>query len=352
MIFAVAGYMGTGSSAVVNLLEEYSNCTTAGLTKMEHIVFYTPHGLFDLEDRLLLNNTIHNSDAAISEFYSEMQRLNNNDFGWCGGFQKRYGNQFIELVEAFLEELVEFRQKGFWSYDFIEKKRTIKGIIKDSVKLQFKKKDEFGQRIKMKHDNEIKYSFITAERFYVAAKKFVYGYFDMILQGSNKHLILNQVLLPQNLYRLSRYFEDDLRVVVCQRDARDMFILSKYIWPNMGCEVLMPSEVNEFIRFYCGLRKTENRIDDFKIKRIWFEDLVYCYDKTVRDLEEFLGLESQHHEFQKKYFEPEKSIHNTQNFLIQNEWNREVASIGKKLPEMIYEFPYPVYNSLNQTFDK
>lgn len=60
MIYVASGYSGSGSSAIVHLLSEYSCCTTGTFGKYEHLLFYIPDGLFDLEDRLLMNNSIHN----------------------------------------------------------------------------------------------------------------------------------------------------------------------------------------------------------------------------------------------------------------------------------------------------
>lgn len=57
----------------------------------EHVLFYAPHGLFDMEDAILNNNSIYRSDATVNDFYNAMKRLNDNDFGWMGSYQKKYG---------------------------------------------------------------------------------------------------------------------------------------------------------------------------------------------------------------------------------------------------------------------
>ena len=86
MIISTSGFYCTGSSAVFNLLEEYESCTAGKLKKWqipasdyEHIIMYTPDGVFDLEDKLLIGNSIHRSDEALRRFYKEMLLLYHED---------------------------------------------------------------------------------------------------------------------------------------------------------------------------------------------------------------------------------------------------------------------------------
>lgn len=143
----------------------------------------------------------------------------------------------------------------------------------------------------------------------------------MINKDSNKILVCDQLLLPQNLYRVPRYFdENDIKIIVVNRDPRDMYVLSKYIWPRMGSKKIFPDTPEEFINFYKGLYNIEKRITDSRIKRIAFEDLVYSYDNMVEEIEQFLCISSNLHTQKFKIFKPEISIKNTQNFLIKEEW--------------------------------
>ena len=60
MTITTTGYYSTGSSAVYDLLREYNACTEE-INKnnpVEHILLYMPNGLFDLEDKLLIGNSI------------------------------------------------------------------------------------------------------------------------------------------------------------------------------------------------------------------------------------------------------------------------------------------------------
>lgn len=166
MIVIAVGYSGTGSSAIVHLLSEYSNCMEGTQGTYEHLPFYTPDGVFDLEDRLLKNNSIHMSDAAIDLFYKAMRRLNDNNFGWFGGYQKRFGNQFMQIVEEFIENITEFTLDGYWSYDFNLEKSFI-STVKDTIKTIIKRPImQFGYKLRKEGDGKIRYSFINEAEFY------------------------------------------------------------------------------------------------------------------------------------------------------------------------------------------
>ena len=68
MTITTTGYYSTGSSAVYDLLREYSPCAeevNRG-NPVEHIFLYMPDGLFDLEDKLLIGNSIHRSNEAMN----------------------------------------------------------------------------------------------------------------------------------------------------------------------------------------------------------------------------------------------------------------------------------------------
>lgn len=223
-----AGYSGTGSSAVLHLLSEYKGFDIAVEGSYEHVLFYIPDGLFDLEDRILLNNSIHMFDGAINRFYSAMRRLNENDFGWFGGYKNRYGEQFMQIVDCFVEELTQYKLDGYWSDDF-SYRASAKALLKDSAKkLCGRQVRKYGYSVERFGDGIVRYSFVTPDQFYTAAKKFVKSYCNMIRGNREGALLWDQLVLPQNLYRLNHYFEDT-KVVVFDRDPRDMYVLSKYV---------------------------------------------------------------------------------------------------------------------------
>lgn len=352
MIYMACGYSGTGSSALVHLLSEYSNCTFGKRIPYEHILFYIPNGLFDLEDRLLLNNSIHGSDGALSEFRSAMKRLNDNDFGWFGSLKKLYGSKFMNIVDEFIDELVDYKIPGYWSHDIELVKSPVELVKQTAHKFCNHKIYHYGYKTTQTGDGYILYSFVTPERFYSTAKKFVSAYISMVSDNSEKCFVCDQIFQPHHLKRMNNYFMDgEAKAIVVDRDARDMFILTKYVWPYMGMPVAFPKNAKEFASFYKILINSANISNSNSIMKIHFEDLVYRYDDTIAKIQDFIGKEAGIHEKIKKMFIPEHSIKNTQNFRICKKWINEVKIIEDIVPELIYNFPYKITPKISETTD-
>ena len=338
MVISTSGYYATGSSAAFNLLDEYSSTTSGKLAggDYENVVFYTPDGLFDLEDKLLRGNSIHRSDEAIKRFLKRMRTLDGNDFGWFGGYGKLYGTKFRESYARFAKSLVEYQLEGHWQGHYEGMKYDARRILGDIRRIITGKQlpAEFGKKPVFNSEKTLVYSFVTAEEFYQKAREFVKDYFRMILEGENKHLILNHAVLPHNLYRIPNYFEDDFRVVLVDRDPRDVYLQLHY----RGCGERIPTELKAFVTFWRRQRENEKRIDDPRIIRIRLEDLIYRYDETKAMLENRCGLLAADHTAPREKFDPVASRKYTRIYEQNEAWREEIRYIEEQLPEYLYDY--------------
>lgn len=355
MVISSCGYSGTGSSAIIHLLSEYSNCYRCNEGNYEHNLLYMPDGIFDLEDRLVYNNSIHMFDGAIHRFRSAMLRLNDNDFLWFGGYKKRYGSQFMKIVDEFIEHLTQFTIPGYWDDDIINK-INIGKVFQDSARniLHKKIRGDFGHDNIHLGDELIRFSFLSREEYCNIAKEFICNYFKMVSGAAGGKIALyDQLFLPQNLYRLKNYFgQEELKVIISERDPRDMFVLSKYVWPKiLNSPYTYPTNPEEFCRYYKLVRNTERNFDTSMVLRIYFEDLVYKYEETVSLIENFLGTEIGKHSSKYSVFKPEVSIKNTQNFRIDESWKAEIDLICDRLSGYLYNFPCEFKPSLDEASD-
>lgn len=111
---SVTGYCATGSSAVIDLLREYDRMELAVKNGYEHVVFYMPGSLFDLEDKLLRGNDPHRSDEAIRTFLKTMKLLSGKDFGWFGSYDRLLGPAFMESVNTLVNSISRQESGGIW----------------------------------------------------------------------------------------------------------------------------------------------------------------------------------------------------------------------------------------------
>lgn len=342
MKVAVTGYNGSGASAVCSLLKEYENVSFYfEKSSYEHIPFYTPNGLFDLEYKLLYRNNMHRSDEAIQSFLTEMNRLDKNDFGWNGGYSKIIAqNRFNEIVQEFVDSLVQYNVAGRWSYDMLGLKWNIKKIISDSIRKCLNKPvNNFGQVIEWKQDGEILCSFVNEDEYFKAAKQFVRNYLNLFEVEGKEVIAFDHLLMPSDAWKIPQYFDNDFRLIIVERDIRDMFLCAKYVRPSQGIVSKYPLEVDMFERYWKGLRGLEREASE-QVLRIKFEELVYNYEDTVHKIEDFCGLASEQHIFKDQYFIREKALSNTQLFLNDKDWEEEVKGLSKNMSEYIYKFPY------------
>lgn len=345
-IIVPTGYMGSGSSAITGLISEFKNCQNE-YNSYEYVMLHMPNGLFDLEDKLLNGNNALRSDEAIRSFEKSMNELYKKKYWWVGNYQKIIGKEFKKLTDEYLKNIEEFNYSGYW---YMHEKVDFKMFLKLLIRKPFKILMPYKNYKKItKYKDGMRISFIESEKFYKLSNKYIYDIIEVIGKGK-ENIILDQFLLPYNLFRIDNYFKDELKVVVVERDPRDVFILNKYIWQEKNIGVPFPLEVNEFCEFYDKMRKSEKKSNSKKILRIKFEDLIYNYDKTLKTIMKFMEFNESDHIYKYKKFNPEISIKNTQLFR-KKEYSKEIDIICKKLNKYLYSFPYEINNEVNDTVE-
>ena len=189
-------------------------------------------------------------------------------------------------------------------------------------------------------DGLTRYSFTDSNRFYVSAKRFIDNYLDMTFDKTSKNMIADHFLLPHNLYRVPHYFSnDEIRVIVVDRDPRDVYVDFMKHWSDLREEPAVPYRVEEFVTFWEDVRKIETPANFDCILRIHFEDLFYNYSATVSKIEQFCGLEAKDHINPGKFFNRNKSADNLKHYSSRKEWETEVNYIERHLSSYLYNFP-------------
>lgn len=346
-IIIPTGYMGSGSSAITDLVAEFKNCKNDFKT-YEYVLLHCPNGVFDLEDKLLIGNNAIRSDEAIRSFESQMKKLYNKKFWWVGNYKKIIGNDFMEITNKYINSLEDFNYPGYWyMHEEVNAKMLFKLLLRKPLKLLTLNKVRFKKTLKYKDGMRI--CLPTPEEFYKNSKEYIYNILNYISDGE-ENIILDQFLLPFNLFRVDNYFDDKARVIVVERDPRDVFIINKYIWQQKQICVPMPLDVHEFCKYYDKMRKSEKKCTSNKVLRIKFEDLIYKYDETVDKITKHLGFSNEDHINKKTRFNPDLSIKNTQ--LFNNPiYKEEVKIMASELSQYLYKFPYSLENFVENTVE-
>lgn len=335
--------MGSGSSAVTDLLKEYNNVNTKN-GSFEYIFLHCPNGVFDLEDKLLKNNNSLRSDEALREFKETMKDLYSRTDWWFANYRKKLSKEFYEYCENYVRELTDFEFDGLWYYQ--QKTNYFKSF--SNLFLSFFNNHFHTNFKRIRNYNNMIVSFKSESEFYEISKKFINSIIDLINDDKKENVVLDQLLLPQNLDRLNKYFENDTVVIVVKRDPRDIFFLNKYVWDKKNIRIPIPLEKESFCDYYEKMMLSFKNIKDKKVLYINFEDLVYNYDDAVLKIERLCKLDDCNHVYKKNYLNPDISINNTN--IYRDYYVEEREYISRRLSEYLYDFKEIRYSKDGELF--
>lgn len=340
---SVTGFYGTGSSAVLDLLKEYKNshAVPENGRYYEHNTFYVSGGLFDLVTLLRIGNAPLQSDYVLNNFVSKMKQLNDYYYLWFGSFKALTGKKFMNLVYEFVNSISQHHKGKNYNHVIKTRLSPIKALLQFGAHLVYHKNFvRYG--IGYIYDNKpIYYANPTEEELYVATRRFTEGYFNLFEQPNSALDIYDHLIWPQQVDSHANCFNDDFKIIIAYRDPRDVYISDQFIWskPPIGRgNKHFSDNVDDFIEEW--KRTVTHQYDNPNALKIQFEDLVYNYEDAIKRIEQFVGLESDTHNNIKHFFDPLKSIENTQVFLLNPEWKKIADKIASELPEYIYNFPY------------
>lgn len=327
-----ASYYGSGSSAVTDFVSEFN--TIYSFTDEEFRFVQDPDGIADLEYNLVENFNRHNSGHAIKRYKKLVDFYCGNVFG--SKYEGFFRGNWRKYSDEYIKNLTDFTYHGWWQYDLLDKgsffyfrKRILNKLFKITI---WRKQPE---RTLNTMKNEITYcAHPSEEEFLRYTREYLEKLFGSVSQGADT-IMVDQIVPPTNLNRYLRYF-NDIKVAVVDRDPRDIFVLEKYVWRDG----IIPSDVELFCKWfkYTRAHRNQDSFDGKKIKYVQFEDMVYRYEKTKKELMQWLDLEEKDHLDKFRYFDPSKSIMNTQT------WKRikcnqdDIKYIERELPEFLYQF--------------
>lgn len=305
-VITCASYGGTGSSVVTDLFKEFDNCFSAGDYEFRFLQDYD--GVSTLENALLNNYHRMNSDIAIRRFKKIVDYHSGNAV--FKRYEKFFKGKFKEISYEYIDSLIDISWRGYWEHHAIETNslnRFFAYKIYPRVKKVFRSKSEKGF-VMQPPKKELYFSY-PVDRFYEATKKYTRQLCAVVdPEHKYENLVFDQLVPPYNISRYLNYF-DDLKVIVIDRDPRDLFVINETRWK----ESWIPShDVDKFIKWYRLLREPQKheQEDPKRILRLQFEDVVLNYEENLSTILTFLEVDSKNHIEKKKYFNPAVSVNN------------------------------------------
>ncbi len=329
MILSVCGYNCSGSSAVIHLLKEYNGIK---VIDFECMLLDMPDGIKDLEYSFFSGGSYFRDDISYERF---LKAVKNQRY-----FQKYSNKRINDLSEKYIESITGVKWAGRSVYDYIYRDTFekyiwyMKRIIEKLFYLNNKKRVPLTNRTMRMANKSVDFYKLTR------------AYMDSVIESFggdlNKINVMDQLMPPVQTIDYLKYVNDGKAIIV-DRDPRDM-----YINLQMGVDCrCVPVTVDDFIKYHkCWWEKEYDSSES--ILRVQFENLIYKYDETVKEIEKFLNISRT--EKHGTIFKPQKSINNTQIFKRVDGFEQDIKKIERELNDKLYQFPKGYEKKLSEKY--
>lgn len=325
MIVGVTGYGYSGASAYIDVLKEFESVQSL---PFEFQLVQMPDGLLDLKNGLVDSKRRLYSNACVNRYLSCVKSRGNDNLS------KSLNGKLVELSKKYIQDLVELSWEGKSNYDPEDVRANLDkdryAFLNRVIAALLKK---INHRLVWPPLKTRYFSFLEEDVFILKTQKYIEEIFKVAGVDLTKTIILDQVFSTSDPLSGSEFFNNDVISFIVDRDPRDVFLLTNYIYPERCCFMPNQGDVNKFIRYYKLLHY--NRVDDKRIHYFSFEDLIYHYNDTIKTIENLLYKKNNE---RRKYFKPELSINNTQMFKKISEHYEDIIKIENELEDYIYDF--------------
>lgn len=329
-LITCTGYHGTGSSAITDLLREYNNVKTN--SDYEIAFLYEYNGINDLFYHLIEKPIRNMSNEAIVNFW-RLCKYNASE-GRTMNYEIYFKHCFLKYTMDYIDDIGgNYYMKHFPS-DFKNLSYTSRIICKIFTKLNHILQKTYanegsGWTFSLTRKRKFYFHTLDYEDFIKKTRKYLERLFEEINQ--KEYLMIDQLVSSSTIDDCSRYFED-LKVILVDRDPRDIYLEEKYRWKG---ESLPSKNVEEYCECYRWMREM-GRNKGKNILKIQFEDLVFHYSETVKKIEDFCKLDASEHIEKKKYFNPDISKNNCCLWTKYPNEKNNINFIEKNLSEFVY----------------
>lgn len=336
-IITCASYGASGSSALTDLVAEYSNVQR--MTDAEFRFLHDPDGISDLEFQLVECHNRHNAGRALKRFWRQCQFNSGNKIH--KRYERFFDGKYLEISKQYIDALTDFTCNGWWDFDLLDK-----GDKRDSYMYRKKIEDKILKAIPFTHkrvlDREVMFfSHPSEEHFLQATQKYIHSLLEIANKENKEYIEVDQIVGSQNIDRYLRYFSDPIEVFVIDRDPRDIYLLEKIYYP-----LYYGSYNNDSVETFCNkflyIRKSGSpeKSTSKHIHYLRFEDFLFNYEGVVAQVEESTGLKPEDHTARFKYLNPMRSVNNVQTWIEQPSLMDDIHYIEQRLGDYLYPFDH------------
>jgi hypothetical protein len=298
----VSGYGSSGSSSVVDYLNEFQNIFL--LQANDHISEFRLvkdfGGLFDFSNYLNNHNNYWSNNGARRNFFNLAKVMNrkskknyfrflssNNEKEIIGyNYAEITNNFFIKYVEEYLNKIFVYKREFNWYNDFINLSFLESLIRHCRINLNLEEKNYFLFSELSKEDllNETK-AFLNKMFTEIIEFKNFEKNWHIKKSFDNYSLIINQGIPAMFADDYLKIYPDNSKLVVVDRDPRDIYVsnLENKFWPE---------EVDIFCKIFKTERESFKKQKNKNIFFIQFEEWIKNNELISKNLLNFLNIDS------------------------------------------------------------
>lgn len=325
-IITCVGYHATGASVVEDLLRECDNMAY-GRRGHEVRFLHDLDGVSDLEYHLVTDPHRSTSAPSIKRFirrYSKEQQ-----------HIKVFGPHWTNLIIKYAESLAAIKFKGWRESDteFLPQWRREYTRLKVIANHFLPKKIRKPSWYDWYPDIETYYGRLTEEEFLYKTKELTDELCKLANPANKEFLLLDQLASSHNPQNVQRYFNDEIKIIIVDRDPRDLYI-----------DVVrhkvhkLPWDPKFFSIQYRLMRKNKEALQS-NVLHVNMEDMIYKYDEFTKKVFGFLGIDaSLHHVHPREHFNPAVSVFGTRQWKRYPQFSDAINVLERELQDMLYDF--------------
>jgi hypothetical protein len=329
MIIGACGYGATGSSVITDFFREFDDVQV--FDDFEFSFTYRVDGLEDLEYHLMKQYAKGISgDAAIKRFLYAANYIRTPFI-----HKPTNKKEYLKIVNEYINKLLQVKYRGMESIDIISG-----NVFKNIINLGMKKvilpllyERQF-KKVSFIWPNRDVYLAVEPVYFYEASKEFIRNILISMGADLTIPIVLDQPFAGNSPFNSFKFF-DQPKAIVIDRDPRDLYLEAKYSLSPEG-RFIPRQNVQSFCEYYMRIRTNQTYKDTDRILYLKFEDLIYNYEQSIEKIKKFTNLER--HNQAKKYFNPLRSINNTQLFRKYANEKDNIKYIEEHLIDFLYDY--------------
>ena len=296
---SIGGYASSGGTALRDALKGFEDTS---IFPGEFRLIKERYGLLDLQEAIIISSTPENTDLAIKDFIWLCSNFAQRSSRWrkSGLSYDFYTNGlFSQSLNNFVSNIVSYQYPMYW-YFFEFRKVWIKQIYnRILIKLGI-----------MPVGSKAFMSTVDINQFNLYAKQMIEEFINQN-QVDKVSILHNAIpIYRYNQIVKSRHFFSDLKIIIVDRDPRDIF-LDMYEGRYLGGGKDPIERARSFVEFYKHARIDKEKVTKLPyVKIIRFEDLCFKYNETLESVTNFIGIKNKISNKSICYFKPLESASN------------------------------------------